>query len=71
MSIMHLLSYEGDIKICESITKDKIFSDRSLRSNFQIIFQDPFSSLSPRMTIHQILSEGIVNLLKDHRQSEN
>ena len=64
MSIMHLLSYEGDIKICESITKDKLLSDRSLRSNFQIIFQDPFSSLSPRMTIHQILSEGIVNLLK-------
>ena len=64
MSIMHLLSYEGNIKICNSITKDKIFSDRSLRRNFQIIFQDPFSSLSPRMTISQILSEGLVNLLK-------
>ncbi len=64
MSIMHLLSYEGNITICENITKENIFTDRSLRKNFQIIFQDPFSSLSPRMTINQILSEGIINLLK-------
>ena len=61
---MHLLSYQGNIKISDSITKENIFSDRSLRTNFQIIFQDPFSSLSPRMTISQILSEGLVNLLK-------
>ena len=64
MSIMHLLSYDGDIKICNNITKDEIVQDRSLRRNFQIIFQDPFSSLSPRMTVSQILTEGIVNLLK-------
>ena len=64
MSIMHLLSYEGEINICNTITKQDILSNRSLRKNFQIIFQDPFSSLSPRMTIKQILSEGIINLLK-------
>ena len=63
MSIMHLLSYEGDINICSTITKEEIFSNRAIRRNFQIIFQDPFSSLSPRMTIKQILSEGIINLL--------
>ena len=64
MSIMHLLSYEGEIRICDKITQEKLLSDRQLRRNFQIIFQDPFSSLSPRMTIKQILSEGIVSLLK-------
>ena len=64
MSIMHLLSYEGEIRICDKITQEKLLEDRQLRSNFQIIFQDPFSSLSPRMTIKQILSEGIVSLLK-------
>jgi len=63
MSIMHLLGYDGEIKICQSITKNELSKDRSLRKNFQIIFQDPFSSLSPRMTIKQIISEGIVNLL--------
>ncbi len=30
---------------------------RSLRSEMQMIFQDPFSSLNPRMTIGQMLSE--------------
>ena len=63
MSIMHLLSYEGDIKICNAIDRIKIKSNIKLRKNFQIIFQDPFSSLSPRMNIMQILSEGIINLL--------
>lgn len=32
---------------------------RPLRSNFQIFFQDPFSSLNPRMTIEQIIGEGL------------
>ena len=64
MSIMHLLSYDGEIRICNTITQEKLLMDRQLRRNFQIIFQDPFSSLSPRMTIKQILSEGIVSLLK-------
>ncbi|MGE8622996.1 ABC transporter ATP-binding protein [Acinetobacter schindleri] len=32
---------------------------RPLRSNFQIVFQDPFSSLNPRMTIEQIIGEGL------------
>jgi oligopeptide transport system ATP-binding protein len=30
---------------------------RSMRKNIQMIFQDPFASLDPRMTIAQILSE--------------
>ncbi len=32
---------------------------RPLRSKMQIVFQDPFSSLSPRMSIAQIISEGL------------
>ncbi len=36
---------------------------RPLRRNLQIVFQDPFSSLSPRLSIGQIISEG----LKVHR----
>ena len=63
MSIMHLLSYEGNIKIIDNINESKIKCDRKLRKNFQIVFQDPFSSLSPRMTIYQIISEGVKNLL--------
>jgi len=32
---------------------------RPLRRHFQIVFQDPFSSLSPRLTIQQIIEEGL------------
>ena len=70
MSIMHLLSYQGDITICDTINKNKIKEDRKLRKNFQIIFQDPFSSLSPRMTIKQILSEGVSSLLTINNEKE-
>lgn len=32
---------------------------RPLRRNFQVVFQDPYSSLSPRLTIEQIVDEGL------------
>ncbi|MCW0111341.1 ATP-binding cassette domain-containing protein, partial [Burkholderia pseudomallei] len=31
----------------------------ALRANMQVVFQDPFSSLSPRQTIERIVSEGL------------
>ncbi|MCK5374358.1 MAG: ABC transporter ATP-binding protein, partial [Alphaproteobacteria bacterium] len=40
---------------------------RPLRARMQIVFQDPFSSLSPRMSIAQIIEEG----LKLHRKDLN
>ncbi len=33
---------------------------RSLRKDLQIIFQDPYSSLNPRMTVGQIIGEGLL-----------
>jgi len=39
---------------------------RPLRSRMQVVFQDPFASLSPRMTIQQIVAEG----LEVHRQQK-
>ena len=36
---------------------------RPLRKEIQVVFQDPFGSLSPRMTVEQIVGEG----LKIHR----
>jgi microcin C transport system ATP-binding protein len=34
-------------------------SRRALYSRMQVVFQDPFGSLSPRMTVEQIVSEGL------------
>jgi oligopeptide/dipeptide ABC transporter ATP-binding protein len=40
---------------------------RRVRASFQIIFQDPFSSLNPRMNVGQIIAEPIKNHLKESR----
>ncbi|MBC8548491.1 MAG: dipeptide ABC transporter ATP-binding protein [Candidatus Brocadiales bacterium] len=43
---------------------DVLIADRkslfNLRKKMQIIFQDPFSALNPRMTVGQLISEGLV-----------
>jgi oligopeptide/dipeptide ABC transporter ATP-binding protein len=38
---------------------------RQVRASLQIIFQDPFSSLNPRMNVGQIIAEPIKNHLKE------
>jgi len=40
---------------------------RRARASLQIIFQDPFSSLNPRMNVGQIIAEPIKNHLKEPR----
>ncbi|MBC8845434.1 microcin ABC transporter ATP-binding protein, partial [Escherichia coli] len=32
---------------------------RTLYGRMQVVFQDPFGSLSPRMTVEQIVGEGL------------
>ena len=60
MSILQLLRYQGQI-IFDGIPLEKISKDslRYQRKDFQIVFQDPYSSLSPRLNILEILSEGL------------
>ena len=58
--------YFGGRKISGKLGRE----DRSyLTKNMQMIFQDPVASLNPRMTIEEIVSEGLrVNGMKDWAQ---
>ena len=59
-ALIKLIDSEGSF-----FFKDKNISNlneksfRSYRKNIQIIFQDPFASLSPRLTVQDIVSEGL------------
>jgi len=60
MAIMRLVSSEGSINFMDQrIDGWKPRQMRSLRRDMQIVFQDPFGSLSPRMSIEQIIAEGL------------
>ena len=52
------------------ITKMKKSDMRKERKNMQIIFQDPYSSLNPRMKIKDIIAEGMLthNILKNTKE---
>ena len=50
----------GDVDVLgNDWQKLKPIERRAMRSSLQVIFQDPFGSLSPRMNVLQIVSEGL------------
>jgi microcin C transport system ATP-binding protein len=59
LAIMRLISSEGRIVFLgQDIQGWKHRDLRRLRSDKQMVFQDPYGSLSPRMSIEQIVAEG-------------
>ena len=60
LSILKLINANGDILFDKKNLKNiHNTTMKNLRKEMQIVFQDPFSSLSPRMTIEEIVSEGL------------
>ena len=60
LAIMRLIGSEGKIAFDgQDVRKWSTKQLRALRKDMQIVFQDPFGSLSPRMTCEQIISEGL------------
>ena len=60
LSLLGLVKRDGKIiyqdEPVETISKESL---RALRKEIQIVFQDPFASLSPRLTVFEILAEGL------------
>ena len=73
MAIMRLISFEGKIAFDgRDIGALKTRDLRALRKDMQIVFQDPYGSLSPRMTCAQIIAEGLgVHGTPSGRSQEN
>ena len=59
-SLLRLLNPEGQIVFMgQEITNLKENQIKPLRKDMQIVFQDPFGSLSPRMSVSDIITEGL------------
>ena len=60
LAILRLISSQGSIRFhgqaVDGLSREQI---RPLRRQMQVVFQDPFGSLSPRMSVAQIVGEGL------------
>ena len=60
LALSRMISSTGTIQFDgRDINKLSFSAMRPLRSELQIVFQDPFGSLSPRMSIAEIIEEGL------------
>ncbi|MGE0754013.1 MAG: ABC transporter ATP-binding protein [Alphaproteobacteria bacterium] len=61
MALLRMIPSTGRIVFMgqniDELTSSKV---RPLRQHMQLVFQDPFASLNPRMTIQQIIEEGLL-----------
>ena len=69
LAIMRLIASEGEVRFCgDDLRQWSTKELRSLRKDMQIVFQDPYGSLSPRMTCAQIIAEGLaIHNVDQHR----
>jgi microcin C transport system ATP-binding protein len=59
LAVLGLLSFQGNLSVMGVSWGADSQKNRALRRQVQVVFQDPFSSLSPRMTVEAIVGEGL------------
>lgn len=60
-ALLRLLPSEGSIRFeGKDLRSLDLHKERWLRRELQIVFQDPYGSLSPRLTVGQIVTEGLL-----------
>lgn len=59
LAVLGLLPSAGELRLDGKSWQGSPRVDRPLRRVAQVVFQDPFSSLSPRMTVEELVGEGL------------
>lgn len=60
LAALGLQPAEGGLTVMGQAWQHQPRRDKSLRRQVQVVFQDPFSSLSPRMTVEELVGEGLL-----------
>ncbi|HXW21368.1 MAG TPA: ABC transporter ATP-binding protein [Rhodomicrobium sp.] len=71
LAILRLVSSEGPIAyVGKRIDAFRSEQMRPLRKEMQVVFQDPYGSLSPRLSVGQIIEEGLLIQSPDLSRAE-
>jgi microcin C transport system ATP-binding protein len=54
------MPHEGELEVVGKRWGPDAAGNKDIRRMVQVVFQDPFSSLSPRMTVEEIVGEGLL-----------
>ncbi|MGH6648429.1 ABC transporter ATP-binding protein [Aquabacterium sp.] len=74
LAALGLQPFQGSLQVAGKRWSLKARTDKPLRRIVQVVFQDPFSSLSPRMTVEDLVTEGLFihhpQLSEDQRRTQ-
>ncbi len=74
LAALGLLPFTGELQVDGQAWSRDAARNKALRRVVQVVFQDPFSSLSPRLTVEEIVGEGLSihapSLSKSERRSK-
>ncbi len=60
LACLGLLPFSGELQAAGLSWSRRAAGNKAIRRAVQVVFQDPFSSLSPRMTVAAIVEEGLL-----------
>ena len=60
LAALGLMPHRGDLEVVGTRWGPSAAANKAIRRVVQVVFQDPYSSLSPRMTVEEIVGEGLL-----------